>query len=139
MKKTDFVLIGLVLVIILVGVLSTRGMKEEKEIQYPLTLAGKVGSNEITYDEYEEMVKNDDAFIVIIERTGCSYCQMYMPLMEEVAKEAKVYKVNVDENEDLALEYRISSIPCVIVFKDGKEIERSIGLKTKEEILKMVK
>ena len=90
MKKTDFVLIGLVLVIILVGVLSTRGMKEEKEIQYPLTLAGKVGSNEITYDEYEEMVKNDDAFIVIIERTGCSYCQMYMPIVEEVAKEKKV-------------------------------------------------
>lgn len=90
MKKTDFILIGLVLVIILVGVLSTRGMKEEKEIQYPLTLAGKVGSNEITYDEYEEMVKNDDAFIVIIERTGCSYCQMYMPIVEEVAKEKKV-------------------------------------------------
>ena len=90
MKKTDFILIGLVLVIIVVGVLSTRGMKEEKEIQYPLTLAGKVGSNEITYDEYEEMVKNDDAFIVIIERTGCSYCQMYMPIVEEVAKEKKV-------------------------------------------------
>lgn len=90
MKKTDFILIGLVLVIIVVGVLSTRGMQEEKEIQYPLTLAGKVGSNEITYDEYEEMVKNDDAFIVIIERTGCSYCQMYMPIVEEVAKEKKV-------------------------------------------------
>jgi predicted bacteriocin transport accessory protein len=44
----------------------------------------------MTYDEYEDMVKNNKPFIVVIERTGCSYCQMYMPIMEEVAKEKKI-------------------------------------------------
>ena len=87
MKKTDFILIGLVLVLIIIGVVSSRGTVAEEEINFPLTLAGKAGLNEITYSEYEEMVNNGDAFVVVIERTGCSYCQMYMPIMEEVANE----------------------------------------------------
>ena len=90
MKKTDFILIGLVLVLVIVGIFSTRGTVAEEEIEFPLQLTGKVGLNEITYDEYEEMVNNGDAFVVVIERTGCSYCQMYMPIMEEVADEQKI-------------------------------------------------
>ena len=90
MKKTDFILIGLVIVIAVVGILSTKGTKAEEPIEFPLTLAGKVGLNEITYNEYEKMVENGDAFVVVIERTGCSYCQMYMPIMEEYAKEKKI-------------------------------------------------
>ena len=90
MKKTDFILIGLVLVLIIVGVLSSKGTVAEEEIKFPLQLKGEVGLNEITYKEYEEMVNNGDAFVVVIERTGCSYCQMYMPIMEEVAKEQKI-------------------------------------------------
>ena len=90
MKKTDFILIGVVLVLIVVGIVSSRGTEELEEIKFPLTLTGEVGSNEITYDEYEEMVNNGDAFIVVIERTGCGYCQKYMPLIEEVADENKI-------------------------------------------------
>ena len=90
MKKTDFILIGLVLVLVIVGVFSTKGTAAEEEIKFPLQLKGEVGLNEITYKEYKEMVNNGDAFVVVIERTGCSYCQMYMPIMEEVAKEQKI-------------------------------------------------
>ncbi len=90
MKKTDLILIGLVLVLIVVGVISSKGTTAQEEIKFPLTLTGEVGLNEITYDKYSEMVKNGDAFVVVIERTGCSYCQMYMPIMEEVAKEQKI-------------------------------------------------
>ena len=90
MKKTDFILIGLVLVLVIVGVFSTKGTAAEEEIKFPLQLKGEVGLNEITYKEYEEMVNNGDSFVVVIERTGCSYCQMYMPIMEEVAKEQKI-------------------------------------------------
>jgi len=90
MKKTDFILIGVVLVLIVVGVISSKGNEKLAEIKFPLTLAGEVGSHEITYDEYEKMVNNGDAFIVVIERTGCGYCQQYMPLIEEVANEKKI-------------------------------------------------
>ena len=90
MKKTDFILIGLVLVLVIVGIVSSKGNEKQAEIEFPLTLAGEVGLHEITYDKYDEMVNNGDAFVVVIERTGCSYCQMYMPIMEEVAKEQKI-------------------------------------------------
>ena len=158
MKKTDFILIGLVLVIILVGVLSTRGMKEEKEIQYPLTLAGKIGSNEITYDEYEEMVKNDDAFIVIIERTGCSYCQMYMPVFNKVAKDSNLDIYYIDSTTYNKSEYKkITDLeleipaycttnntktstagsfpkPMTFIIKDGKTVSCALGYKSEDNL-----
>ena len=90
MKKTDFILIGLVIVIIIAGIFSSKGTIEEEEIEFPLALAGEVGLHEITYTDYKSMVENGDAFVVIIERTGCSYCQQYMPIMEEVANEKKI-------------------------------------------------
>ncbi len=90
MKKTDFILIGVVVVLVIIGIFSTRGTAAEEEVKYPLTLAGETGLHEVTYKEYEKMVENGDAFIVIIERTGCSYCQQYMPLVEEVANEKKI-------------------------------------------------
>ena len=53
---------------------SSKGMKHEEEVEYPLTLVGDAGLHQITYNDYEEKVENGDAFIVIIERAGCSYC-----------------------------------------------------------------
>ena len=90
MKKTDFILIGVVLVIVVLAIFSSKGTIAEEEIEFPLELAGEVGLNQISYDEYKKMVDNGDAFIVIIERAGCSYCQQYMPIVEEVTKEKKV-------------------------------------------------
>ncbi len=90
MKKTDFILIGAVLVFILVAIFSSKGTAALEEIEYPLTLYGEKGLNEIAYKDYKKLVEDKEAFIVIIERTGCSYCQMYMPIVEEVAKEKKV-------------------------------------------------
>lgn len=96
MKKSDFILIGLVLVIAIVAVLSSRGTVAEEEIEYPLTLAGEVGLNQITYNDYKDMVSNGSAFVVIIERTGCSYCQMYMPIMEAYANEKQIPILYID-------------------------------------------
>ena len=90
MKKSDYILIGLVLVIVIVAIFSTKGTKAQEDIEYPLTLAGEVGLNQITYSQYKEMVDNGDAFVVIIERAGCKYCQMYMPIVEEYVKEKKI-------------------------------------------------
>lgn len=96
MKKSDFILIGLVLVIIVVAIFSTRGTKAEDEIEYPLTLTGEVGLNQITYSDYNKMVEDGDAFVVVIERAGCGYCQMYMPILEEYVKEKQIAVTYID-------------------------------------------
>ena len=96
MKKSDFILIGLVLVIIVVAIFSTRGTKAEDEIEYPLTLTGEVGLNQITYSDYKKMVEDGDAFVVVIERAGCGYCQMYMPILEEYVKEKQIAVTYID-------------------------------------------
>lgn len=90
MKKSDFILIGVVLLIIVGALFSSLGNVELEEVNYPLTLTGEAGLHQITYDEYKTMVDNGDAFIVIIERAGCSYCIQYMPIIEEVANEKKI-------------------------------------------------
>ena len=68
----------------------------------------------------------------------CGPCRMLGPIMDEISSDYNVYKIDVDEEGELASEYGIMSIPCVILFKDGKEYCRSVGLKTKEDILSMM-
>ena len=98
MKKSDLILVGVVLAIIGLAMFSSKGTKAEEAVDYPLTLAGEVGLHQITYNEYESKVENGDAFIVIIERAGCGYCIQYMPIVEEVAKEKKIplYYIDTD-------------------------------------------
>ena len=87
----------------------------------------------------EKVINSNEIVLVDFWAIWCGPCRMLAPVMEEIAKEVTVYKVNVDECANLASEYRINSIPCVIAFQNGKEIARSIGLKSKEEILAIIK
>ena len=98
MKKSDFILIGVVLIIIVAACFSSKGNIVLEDVEYPLTLVGEKGLHQVTYDEYKTMVDNGDAFIIIIERTGCSYCTMYMPIVKEVADEKKIpiYYIDTD-------------------------------------------
>lgn len=71
----------------------------------------------------------------------CGPCKMMSPIVDEFAGEHEeiiVGKVNVDEEPDLAARFRIVSIPTLVVLQDGKEVNRSIGVITKEEIAELV-
>ena len=71
----------------------------------------------------------------------CMPCRMVGPILEEIAKERsdiKVGKINVDEEPELAGQFQVMSIPTLLVMKDGKIMNRSVGAKLKEEILAMV-
>ena len=97
-------------------------------------------SREISGNEFKnEVLTSKDPVLVDFYADWCGPCKMLAPTMDEISESHKVYKVNVDQEEDLAYQYGIMSIPCVIAFKDGKELKRSVGLVDKETILEMIK
>ena len=69
----------------------------------------------------------------------CGPCKMLGPVLEKVSDEVKVLKVNVDENQELAREYGVMSIPCVILFDNGKEIKRSVGFMPDGKLREFIK
>ena len=95
----------------------------------------------VTTATFEERVlKCDKTVLVDFYATRCGPCKMLAPLLEEFAKEhpdVRVVKVNVDENHDLVLRYRVQAMPTVLVIRGGQETTRSVGLVTKEKIKEM--
>ncbi|MBO5414642.1 MAG: thioredoxin [Bacilli bacterium] len=89
----------------------------------------------------EEVLDYKGTVLVDFYADWCGPCKMLSPVLEEISNETdiKICKVNVDENQALAMEYKVMSIPTLIVFKDGKKELVSVGLKSKEEILEMIK
>ena len=85
----------------------------------------------LTKDSFEQDVLNQPGAVVVdFWATWCGPCQMLAPVLEEVARElpqVQFCKVDVDEERELALEYGISSIPTVILFKDGAPIHTEVG------------
>lgn len=95
----------------------------------------------IKEDEFEEVViKREGTVLVDFFAVWCPPCKMLAPILEDIAKDKKynIFKVNLDENSILANDYSVSSIPTLIVFKDGVEVERYVGLMDKEEVLEML-
>ena len=98
----------------------------------------------LTKDNFEqEVLKSDLPVVVDFWATWCGPCQMLAPVLEEVAKELegqyKVGKVNVDEEMELALAYKISNIPTLLLFKDGKVIDKMMGFLPKDILLKFIR
>ena len=90
----------------------------------------------------KEVLESKVPVLVDFWATWCGPCQMVGPVIEEIAGEvtdAKICKVDVDENQELAKEYKVMSIPTLMVFKNGEVVKRDVGAKPKEEILEMLK
>lgn len=96
----------------------------------------------ITSDDFKKEALEENKTVVIdFYADWCGPCKMLAPVVEEVAKEntnTKFVKINVDEAQDLAIEYNIMSIPTLIVMKNGKEINRKVGLVSKSEIMQII-
>ena len=97
---------------------------------------------EITKDNFEAEVLNSDKTVLIdFWATWCGPCQMLSPVVDEFAQEnpqIKVCKVNVDEQGELAREFKVAFIPMLVVFKDGKKSAQNSGLMSIEEIKELV-
>ena len=97
----------------------------------------------ITKENFEqEVLKSEIPVLVDFWATWCGPCRMLAPVIEEIAAEnegrLKVGKVNVDEQEELAIKFRVSAIPTVLVFKGGEVTASSVGYRTKEQIEAML-
>lgn len=90
-------------------------------------------------EEFEDIVlKNKGKVIIDFHAVWCGPCRMLTPILESIAEENEditVYSINVDENQDLAAEYSVSSIPTIILMNNGSTLNTLIGLRSKEDIL----
>ena len=97
---------------------------------------------EVTQDTFEEEVlKAEKPVLADFNADWCVPCRMLAPVLEDFAEEhknVKVVSINIDEEDELAEEYDVSSIPCLVFFKDGVEFDRSVGFRQKEDIEELV-
>ena len=91
----------------------------------------------------EEVIKSDRPVLVDFFATWCGPCQMLAPVLEELDENlkgsVKIAKINVDTESDLAAQYHISSIPTLMLLKDGKIVDSAIGYRDLNFLLEMVK
>ena len=97
---------------------------------------------EIKQNNFDEEVLNDDKKVLVDFNAGwCGPCRMIRPILEEIAENndaVKIVSVDMESEEELAREYDISSIPCLVLFENGKETKRNVGLMSKSDIEKMI-
>ncbi len=98
---------------------------------------------EITAENFEtEVVQSDKPVLIDFWAAWCGPCRMLSPVVDEIAEEnsdIKVGKVNVDEQGELAMKFGVMSIPMLVYFKDGRNVDSSVGVVPKSAIEKMIK
>lgn len=92
-----------------------------------------------TFDQ--EVLNSSQPVLIDFWASWCGPCQMMLPIIDAVASEAtnaKIAKVNVDEQSELATQFEVMSIPTLVVLKDGKVMDKAVGVQSKEKILQML-
>ena len=99
--------------------------------------------SELSSDVFNKEIINKEGFALVdFWAPWCGPCRMMAPIIDEISKEIEnvnFYKVNVDENQDISSAYRVSSIPCFILFNNGKAIATRTGGSTKEDFVNWIK
>lgn len=89
----------------------------------------------------QEVLNSDKPVLMDFWAPWCGPCRMVVPLVEEIAKERsdiKVVKINVDEEQELAMQFGVMSIPTLVVMKNGKVVNQVTGARPKAQILAML-
>jgi len=97
----------------------------------------------LTDNNFQETIKNSQQLVMVdFWASWCAPCRMLAPVVEEIAKDYEgklaVGKLNVDENPNTASSFGVMSIPTLIFFKNGQEVERIIGFQPKEALQKVI-
>lgn len=93
----------------------------------------------INYDgnNFKEVTK--ERVLVDFYANWCGPCKMLAPVLESVSNDIKVVKVNIDEHQDLAREYGVMSIPCLILFENNKVVKKSVGFMPEAKLRDFIK
>lgn len=89
-------------------------------------------------DFSEQVLSSEKAVLVDFYATWCPPCKMLSPVLEKIANsraEFDIAKVNIDEEQDLAIKYRIEAVPTIVVFKSGKPVDKLVGYVDENKIL----
>ena len=93
---------------------------------------------EVTGATFEkEGLQSDRPVLADFYANWCGPCKMLRPILEEISddrQDVKVVSINIDEEDELAEQFDVSAIPCVVLIKDGMEADRSVGLKPREAL-----
>jgi thioredoxin 1 len=95
-----------------------------------------------TNTNFQELLQDSKLVVVDFWATWCGPCRMLSPILDEVEAEmsdkVSVVKVNVDDADQVAMQYRIMSIPTLLFFKDGQQVAKTVGLMSKNDLIEKI-
>ena len=129
---------GLMIALVVIAVVAILLVRSYNKMKNAPAVADSELIEHLTAQNFTHKTKTG---VVLVDfwADWCMPCKMMAPILNEVAEategSATIYKLNVDEQQQVAAQYGIRSIPTMILFKDGKEVERIIGVKSKEAVI----